>query len=130
MRNRMELLCSLALAQLSWAGPFSASVGFYHWGGRATVSMSEGVERIARLGGRVARVTLSPRHYREYNSSSACYPGYSLTAIAQERDVNRALDNESTEVFILTAYDGATFPDCEHTSFLNPSYYTPENSAG
>src|ERR1051326_7496944 len=92
MQHFVTLLCSLSLVSLSWAGSFSRSVGFYHWGGRATVSMSEGVERIARLGGRVARVTLSPRYYRDYNLGGGCYPRYSLTAIALEPDVKRALD--------------------------------------
>jgi hypothetical protein len=122
----------LALAALGspalCAAPAFRNVGFYHWGGRRTASMSEGVERIARLGGRVARVVLSPRYYRDYHISQSCYAGYSLTAIANEPDVKRALDNESIDVFILTAYDGATLGDCEHTRFLNPPFYTPENT--
>jgi hypothetical protein len=124
----------LALAALGspalCAAPAFRNVGFYHWGGRRTASMSEGVERIARLGGRVARVVLSPRYYRDYHISQSCYAGYSLTAIANEPDVKRALDNESIDVFILTAYDGATLGDCEHTRFLNPPFYTPENTLG
>jgi hypothetical protein len=129
MRHRLKLLWSLAVIPISWAAPGSRRIGFYHGGGRAIVSMSEGVERIAGLGGRVARVTLSPRYYRDYNLGSECYPRSSLTSLALESDVRRALDNDSIEVFILTAYDGATFGDCEHTRFLNPSFYTPENTS-
>ena len=129
VRLLLTLLCTLAMPPMSWAGPFSRNVGFYHWGGRATTSMSRGVERIAALGGHVARVTMSPLYYRDYNVGASCYPRYSLSMLALEPDVKRALDNDSIESFILTAYDGASFGDCEHPRFLNPSFYTPQNTA-
>src|SRR6476660_8897364 len=87
-------------------------VGFYHWGGRNTTSVSQGVEQIAALGGNIARITLSPRHYIDYNLGGGCYPNFSLSAIVQEPDVKKALDNEQIEVFMLTAYDGMAFGDC------------------
>jgi hypothetical protein len=114
---------------VAFPGPLANNVGFYHWGGQYTTSMSQGVERIAQLGGHVARVVLAPTYYQDYNIGTNCYPGYSLSAIAREADVKRALDNESMEVLMLTAYDGATFGDCEHARFLNPSFYTPDNTA-
>jgi hypothetical protein len=33
------------------------------------------------------------------------------------------------EVYILTAYDGASFGDCERQRFLDPEFYSAENSA-
>jgi hypothetical protein len=104
-------------------------VGFYHWGGRNTTSVSQGVEQIAALGGNIARITLSPRHYIDYNLGGGCYPNFSLSAIVQEPDVKKALDNEQIEVFMLTAYDGMAFGDCIHHRHLDPAFYTPLNIA-
>jgi hypothetical protein len=111
-------------------GPSLArTVGFYHWGGRYSASGTQGVEQIAALGGRLARLTLSPRYYSDYNLGSGCSSNLSLSMLAREPDVKKALDNEQIEVFMLTAYDGATFGDCIHHRYLDPNFYTPENVA-
>lgn len=104
-------------------------IGIYHWGGQLTTSMSSGVERIASLGGHVARVAYSPTYYTDYGVRTGCYPNYSLSNLAQEPDVQRALDNPDIHVFILTAYDGLTFGDCRHHKYFNPDFYTAENIA-
>jgi hypothetical protein len=109
--------------------PLARTVGFYHWGGGYPASVSQGVEQIAALGGRLARITLSPRHYIDYNLGGGCYPNFSLSAIVQEPDVKKALDNEQIEVFMLTAYDGLAFGDCIHHRHLDPAFYTPSNVA-
>jgi hypothetical protein len=77
----------------------------------------------------VARVALSPTYYVEYNIGTGCYPGHSLSAIAREPDVKRALDNESVSVFMLSAYYGVTSGDGADPHWLNPSFYTPQNTA-
>src|SRR4029077_4384927 len=94
--------------------PLAHTVGFYHWGGRYTTSVNQGVEQIAPLVGKLARITLSPRYYTDYNLGGNCYSNFSLSAIVQEPDVKKALDNEQIEVFMLTAYDGMSFGDCVH----------------
>lgn len=104
-------------------------LGFYHWGGQRTASVSQGVEQIANLGGKLARVVLSPRYYFDYNLGSNCYEKFSLSALIREPDVERALDNEQIEVFMLTAYDGQTFGDCVHHRQLDPTFYTPSHTA-
>ena len=109
--------------------PLERSVGFYHWGGQYSSSISQGVEQVANLGSRVARVTLSPRYYIDYNLGRSCYPNFSLSAIAQEPDVKNAFDNASIDVFMLTVYDGTTFGDCVQHRYLNPNFYTPANVA-
>jgi hypothetical protein len=91
--------------------------------------MGGGTDHIVQLGGHVARVVLSPRYYLDYNLGSTCYPGYSLSTLAREADVQRTLGNPSLDVLMLTAYDGVSFADCQHPRFLNPSFYTPENTA-
>jgi hypothetical protein len=111
------------------SGETAKRIGIYHWGGGLTQSMSDGVERIARLGGRVARVAYSPRYYLDYGIGPACYPNYSLSALAQEPDVQRALDDHRIRALILTAYDGFTFGDCYTHRYLNPGFYTPDNIA-
>jgi hypothetical protein len=123
------LILVLSSTAAASPGSLANSVGVYNWGGRYATSMSEGVERIARLGGHVARVVLSPTYYRDYNIGATCYPAYSLSAIAREPDVKSALDNASLSVLMLTAYDGVSFGDCEHARFVNPSFYTSANTA-
>jgi hypothetical protein len=129
MRIPVALVGVAAIAPALFGGSPSLSVGIYHWGGQHTTSLSEGVERIAGLGGRAARVMLSPLYYRDYNIGPSCYPGFSLSTVAREPDVKRAFDNPSIEVMMITAYDGVTFGDCEHHYYVNPWFYTPENKA-
>jgi hypothetical protein len=126
----------LTLTLIAWTVASTApaqslvkNVGFYHWGGQYSSSVSQGVEQIAQLGGRAARVTLSPRYYTDYNIGGPCYPNFSLSTIGHEPDVKRALENANIEVFMLTAYDGTSFGDCVHHRYLNPDFYTPENVA-
>src|SRR2546423_4116240 len=101
--------------------PFSEVVGIYHWGGRRTKSMAEGVEGIAALHAHIARVSLSARYREDYNQDTHCVTPFSLSAAAQEVDVRDALGNPHIDVLILTAYDGVSFPDCATPLFLNPS---------
>ena len=108
--------------------PGAARIGIYHWAGHYPHSMSEGVETIASLGGHTARVALSARYYRDYNISPDCYPSFSLASAAQGLDIKRAFDNPAIDVFILTAYDGVTFGDCQTMHFLDPAFYTPAHS--
>src|SRR2546430_377842 len=82
------LLISLMFSTLSNAAtpPLTRAVGLYHWGGQYATSMSQGVEQIERLGGRVARVTLSSRYYSDYNAGAGCYPDFTLSKLARETD--------------------------------------------
>jgi hypothetical protein len=109
--------------------PGSARIGLYHWGGRYPHSVSEGVDLIAGLGGHVARFALSARYYRDYNISTNCHPAFSLTTVVQEPDVKRALDNPAIDVYILTAYDGTSWGDCQKLNFLDPAFFTPAHTA-
>jgi hypothetical protein len=126
----------LALIVFTWtlvpagiAQSFSRNVGIYHWNGQFSNTMSQGVEQITLLGGRTARVALTPRYYTDYNIGGPCYPNYTLSTIAQEADVKKAFDNPKIDVFMLTAYDGTTFGDCVNQRYLNPGFYTPSNVA-
>src|SRR5262249_6659594 len=87
------------------ASPPERVIGFYHWGGQHSTSMSQGIEQISKLGSRIARVTLSPRYYSDYNSGVGCYPNFSLITLAQEHDVKLAFGNNSIDIFMITAYD-------------------------
>jgi len=111
-----------------WAASWPASVGVYHWGGQPQRAVSQGVQQITDLGGRAARIVLSPLYSADYGSGG-CYANFSLTTIAQDPDVKRALDNPNVDVFMLTAYDGVSFSDCIHHNYLSPSFYTPANTA-
>lgn len=109
--------------------PGSARIGIYHWGGRVSHSVGDGVETITALGGHVARIALSARYRRDYNMASDCRPGFNLTAAAQDPDVRRALENPEVDVFLLTVYDGATWGDCGRLNFLDPEFFSPEHTA-
>jgi hypothetical protein len=104
-------------------------LGVYHWGGQYPHSINEGVVAIADLGGHVARIVLSPRYYLDYHIDSTCYPAFSLAAIAQEPDVRQALANPAIDVFMITAFDGVTYGDCQALNFLNPAFLTPDHFA-
>jgi len=105
--------------------PPSLSVGFYDWGGAYPASMSEGVQAIAATGAHVARVYVSPRMGIDYHTGSVCIPDFTLAGAMQDPDVKKAMDNPAISVFILTAYDGQTFSDCETHTYLSPGFYTP-----
>src|SRR5947209_15255411 len=105
------------------------NVGIYHWGGSFTKSMSQGVEQIAALGVRNARVTLSPTYNADYNIAAVCYPGFTLSDAVRQPDVKRAFDNPDIDVLMITAYDGVSFGDCRQHRYLNPDFYTPQNTA-
>jgi hypothetical protein len=128
MTRYMAPVLAAIFATASYSDAPAGKIGFYHWRGQYTTSMSEGVERVASIGGSAVRVVISPWYYIDYNISSACYPNYSLSAIMSEPDVKRALDNPSVDVYMLTTYDGTTSSGCQ-TRFLNPSFYSAENTA-
>jgi hypothetical protein len=108
---------------------FQTKVGIYHWGEQYPASVSGGVEQIAALGGRIARISLSPRSNIDYQAGTACIRNFSLKSFAQEPDIKAALDNPAIDIYIFTAYDGTSFSDCVHQDFLVPAFYTPENRA-
>lgn len=113
----------------AWSDPGAASLGIYHWGGRYPASISEGADAIVALGGRVARVTVSPRADLDYHTGGGCHPNFSLTRAVQEPDLQRTLENPGLDVLILTAYDGTTWGDCGRLNFLDPDFFTPERTA-
>lgn len=105
------------------------TIGIYHWSGKATRSLSQGVQSVAEMGGSAVRLTLSPRSYRDYNIDSACIPDFRLGRFLQDADVRQALGNVSMRTIMLTTYDGTSYGDCEHQLFLNPRFYTADNRA-
>jgi hypothetical protein len=129
MRKTIYLALLAPIASALAAGFGTGQIGVYHWGGRYTRSVSQGVAAIASLGGRVARISLSPRFYRDYNMGPDCYSGFSLAAGAQDPDVVNALANPGVDVVIITAYDGTSYSDCQQMRFLDPAFFTPENTA-
>jgi len=129
MRKTIYLALLAPLVSALAAGNGAGQIGVYHWGGQYSQSVSQGVAAIASLGGRVARISLSARFYRDYNMGTDCLSGFNLTAGAQDPDVAQALANPGIDVVIITAYDGTSYGDCQHMRFLDPAFYTPENTA-
>jgi hypothetical protein len=128
---RRFVIAALLLSILAAATPPDYDrkrIGIYHWGGTVTTSVSEGVERIASTGLRNARIALSPRYLADYNLAQQCFPQFTLTLAAQQADVKAAFDQPGIDVLMITAYDGVTFGDCVHHQYLNPRFYTSENT--
>lgn len=124
----LSLMCAYAMLTLS-AASANDRIGIYHWAGKRTTSMSEGVDRIVEMGGSVARVAFSPRYYTDYGVAEGCYADFSLDRLAQEPDVRKALDRSEIRVMILSTLDGASFGDCATAKYLVPGFFTPENTA-
>ncbi|HEV3332898.1 MAG TPA: hypothetical protein VG096_18050 [Bryobacteraceae bacterium] len=129
MRSPIYLALLAPIASALAAGSGSGQIGIYHWGGQYSQSVSQGVGAVAALGGKVVRISLSARFYRDYNMGPDCLTGFTLAAAAQDPDVVRALANPGIDVVMITAYDGATYGDCQHMYYLDPAFFTPENTA-
>jgi hypothetical protein len=129
LRNIVTVAIVAALVPAVDGASVGSRIGIYHWGGRFPHSITEGVQAIAEMGGKVARIALSSRYYRDYNISPQCYPDFTLAAALDIPDVREALEHPAIEVYILTAYDGASFGDCERQRFLDPEFYSAENTA-
>jgi hypothetical protein len=123
----LALLAPIALALAAGSG--IEKIGIYHWGGQYAQSVSQGVGAVAALGGQVVRISLSARFYRDYNMGPDCLSGFTLAGGAQDPDVVRALANPGIDVVMITAYDGATYGDCQHMHYLDPAFFTPQNAA-
>lgn len=123
-------VCLSVLAGSAYAqAPPSLNLGIYYWGGDpAPGSISEGVNAIAAMGSHIARLAISARMNIDYNVSSSCIANFTLTQALEDPDVKQALDNPAISVYVLTAYDGVTFPDCVSHLYLDPSTYTPFTS--
>lgn len=102
-----------------------AAIGIYHWGGEHSRSVDQGVDQIAAIGARIARVAISARYRADYNQAEGCISGFSLGRVMQEDSgVFRALTHPAIEVTVITAFDGVGYPDCSTPRFLSPSFYT------
>jgi len=106
------------------------TMGFYHWAGVHTTSINQGIEEIARIGGRIARITLSARYRQDYNKDGpSCLPGFSLAgALRDDVDLRTALNNPRIQVYMLTVFDGVSYNDCSSPHALNPRFYTTSNT--
>ena len=127
----VPLLGVLLAVQLLGANPGlnARRVGIYHWGGRMSRSVAQGVDAIAEVGATVVRITLSPRYLRDYNMATNCAAGFSLQSAAADPEIDRALSRRDVDVVMITAYDGTSFGDCETPRFLNPDFFTTEHRA-
>lgn len=128
MRLPVLVLITIAGGVYAQIGRLTKTIGVYHWGAQPARPMSEGVAEVASLGGRLVRVTMSPRHYVDYGRGTTCDPALSLTALAQEPDVRSALAMPGIDTYIITAYDAVSFGDCARHHYLRPAFYTPENT--
>ncbi|MDX2152006.1 MAG: hypothetical protein SFV54_14810 [Bryobacteraceae bacterium] len=128
-RAARSLLWLVAVAgTLAGRPPGESRIGIYHWGPRPARPFAEAMNAISGLGGRLARIAVSPRALLDYGLSQTCWKGFTLTVAAQSTEMRAAFDHPDIDVLILTAYDGVSWSDCGRLSFLDPLFYTPERT--
>ncbi|MFN0106000.1 MAG: hypothetical protein ACKV2U_28420 [Bryobacteraceae bacterium] len=117
----------LSVAPLSAQRSPDSAVGIYHWGGKKSRSVSQGVEEIAGLGGRIVRIALSARNRADYNMGGGCIESFNLAkAVREDSDLRQALGHPKIDVVIITAFDGIGYPDCSTPWHMVSSFYTSE----
>lgn len=105
------------------------TVGIYHWGGRRTQGLTAGIQQIAALNAKIARVTISPLMDIDYNRGGACISGFNLPAALDDEDLRTALAEPAIKVVMATVYDGTGYGGCGAHRYLNPGFYTEENTS-
>ena len=132
--NRKTLVVALWLSAAACAtaedrGRLSEKVGVYHWGGRQADGVASGIRAVLDLHGSVVRVAVSPRMAIDYNRGSACIPSFQLAGALEDEELRSALADPRLKVLIMTTYGGTGFTDCVTPDYLNPRYYSEENTA-
>lgn len=107
---------------------FREQVGIYHWGGYRARGVASGLRSILELNGSVARIALSPRMAIDYNTGDGCLAGFRLRDAFDDPELRAAVADPRLRVIMITAYDGAGFPDCSQPAFFSPAFHSTQKS--
>ncbi len=109
----------------------ASNVGVYFWAENAVKSPAKAVqtgsELLGNIGAANIRITMSAKSDMDYKAGS-CIPNFSLKGLAQRQDFQSILANPDFKTIMITAIDGVSFPDCSTKNYLNPDFYTEENT--
>jgi hypothetical protein len=94
-------------------------------GGRS----ASGIRAVLDLHGSVVRVAVSPRMAIDYNRGSGCIPSFQLAGALEDKELQSTLADPRLKVLIMTTYGGTGFTDCVTPDYLNPRFYSEENTA-
>ncbi|MDO8601994.1 MAG: hypothetical protein Q7R62_02630, partial [bacterium] len=108
-------------------------IGVYFWSGSVSgysgnAIMSKGLELAKDLGAKTVRIYMGPKADADYWGGT-CILNSSLAQLADRSDFKAILRDPQFTTVLITAYDWASFPDCIYKNYLNPDFYTPENTA-
>lgn len=108
------------------------SIGVYYWGGQqngvdTSVIIPTAKKLADSLGVNTIRISLVSNDDAVYKNGGPCLLGMNLTALAMRPDFNAIITDPKFSTVIITAYDWATFADCNTQNFLDSTFYTPGN---
>ncbi len=110
------------------------NIGVYYWGGQLNgVDTSVIIPTAEKLADSLAvntiRIALVSNDDAVYKNGGPCLLGMNLTALASRPDFNAIITDPKFSTVIFTAYDWASFADCNTQNFLDSTFYTPTNIA-
>ena len=110
------------------------NLGVYYWGGQQngvdTSQIIPTAKKLAdSLGVNTIRISLVSNDDAVYKNGGPCLLGMNLTALASRPDFNAIITDPKFSTVIITAYDWASFGDCNTQNFIDSNFYTPTNIA-
>jgi len=96
----------------------------YFWGGTlagysGTATMNKALGLTDALGAHAIRISMSAKSDTDYYGGS-CIANFSLSSLAARSDFRSVLSSPNLSTVLITAYDGASFSDCQTKNYLNP----------
>lgn len=121
-------------ANLAGIGSEFTNIGVYYWGGLIEGTSPAGMftksrEMVSDLGLGTVRIALSAKSDMDYDLSNSCINSFTLAKLASRADFKAVLADPNFSTVIITAYDGASFPDCQTHHYLNPAFFTTANTS-
>ena len=112
----------------------NTNLGVYYWGGQLNGVDTSAIIPTAKnladsLGVNTIRIALVSNDDAVYKNGGPCLLGMNLTALASRPDFNAIITDPKFSTVIFTAYDWASFGDCNTQNFLDSTFYTPTNTA-
>ncbi len=113
----------------------SAQTAFGPYFGGGSVSgysgdalMSKSLDLANDLGAGAIRIYIGPKADIDYKDGT-CIQNSRLANLAARSDFRQFLSDPQSSTVLITAYDWTSFGDCNTKNYLNPDFYTAENTA-
>jgi type IX secretion system substrate protein len=133
MKCKLSILSFLLFSKLIFS-QCNTNLGVYYWGGQITgvdtsVIIPTAKKLADSLGVNTIRIALVSNDDEVYKNGDSCLLGMNLTTLASRPDFNAIITDPKFSTVIFTAYDWASFADCNTQNFLDSTFYTPANTA-